>query len=220
MRLMLTPRSPNALAIRSWVSGRPTELPEILVAIACASKDPIQMGRYRSASFSLRITRCWAVGMCMRMLSTDTSMRFFILGSILPFGPRHPCCLNAPAPHRVTVGTYVKSERGEGETRAGHPDRRPQPDLPGILCLAADEHVGWPGDQRRVRLHVDACDSACLAPRVRDRSLRPRQTHISLPGVRGVQGGAPCHARRPSPADGDGAGGPGILLDPHLWGRG
>src|SRR5207249_8129133 len=79
----------------SWVSGRPSALPEILVAMAWASKEPIQIGRYRSASFSLRITRCWAVGMWMRMLSTDTSMRFFILGSILAFGPPHPLYMNA-----------------------------------------------------------------------------------------------------------------------------
>src|SRR6195256_920096 len=78
MRFTLTPRSPNAVAMRSCVSGRPRGFPEILVAIAWASKEPIQIGRYRSASFSLRITRCWAVGMWIRMLSTETSMRFFI----------------------------------------------------------------------------------------------------------------------------------------------
>jgi hypothetical protein len=88
---MLIPRSPNAVAIRSWVRGRPRVLPEIFVAIAWASNEPIQIGRYRSASFSLRITRCWAVGMWMRMLSTDTSMRFFILGFIIPSGPRGSC---------------------------------------------------------------------------------------------------------------------------------
>src|SRR5437870_7166409 len=33
--------------------------------------------------------------MWMRMLSTDTSMRFFILGSILAFGPPHPFYMNA-----------------------------------------------------------------------------------------------------------------------------
>src|SRR6202521_3479826 len=87
MRFTLIPRSPKAVAIRSWVRGRPSGLPEILVAIACASKEPIQIGRYRSASFSLRITRCWAVGMCIRMLSTETSMRFFILGPTIPFEP-------------------------------------------------------------------------------------------------------------------------------------
>src|SRR5712692_5789895 len=86
MRLTLTPRSPNAVAIRSWVRGRPRGLPEILVAMACASKEPIQIGRYRSASFSLRITRCCAVGIWILMLSTATSMRFFILDPILPLG--------------------------------------------------------------------------------------------------------------------------------------
>src|SRR5258708_39296992 len=90
MRFTLIPRSPEAVAIRSWVRGRPRGLPEILVAIACASKEPIQIGRDRSASFSFRITRCWAGGMCIRMLSTETSMRIFILGPTIPFGPSNP----------------------------------------------------------------------------------------------------------------------------------
>src|SRR5258708_11779981 len=90
MRVSLIPRAPQAAGLRSWVRGRPSGLPEILVAIACASKEPIQIGKYRSASFSFRITRCWAVGMCIRMLSTETSMRFFILGPTIPFGPSNP----------------------------------------------------------------------------------------------------------------------------------
>src|SRR5690242_3825222 len=114
MRLTLMPRSPNAVAIRSCVSGRPSALPEILVAMACASNEPIQMGRYRSASFSLRITRCWAVGMWMRMLSTETSMRFFILGSILVLGPSRPCYLNAQAPIGVSLGPTYTSEVAKG----------------------------------------------------------------------------------------------------------
>src|SRR5260370_3691525 len=76
--------------MRSCVRGRPSGLPEILVAIAWASKEPIQIGRYLSASFSFRITRCCAVGMWIRMLSTETSLRFFILGPILPRGLCHP----------------------------------------------------------------------------------------------------------------------------------
>src|SRR5437879_4197278 len=47
-------------------------------------------GMRRSASCAFMTTRCVAVGMWTRMLSTDTSMRFFTLGSILPFGPRQP----------------------------------------------------------------------------------------------------------------------------------
>src|SRR5260370_36606943 len=90
MRFTLAARSPKAVAIRSWVSGRRRGLPEILVAIAWASNEPIQIGRYLSASFSFRITRCWAVGMWIRMLSTETSMMFFILGPILPRGLCHP----------------------------------------------------------------------------------------------------------------------------------
>src|SRR5919108_5782195 len=46
--------------------------------------------------------------MWMRMLSTETSMRFFILsGSILAFGPPTPFYLNAQVAPRVTAGrTY------------------------------------------------------------------------------------------------------------------
>src|ERR1700694_4655523 len=97
----------------SWVRGRPSGLPEILVAIAWASKDPIQIGRYRSASFSFRITRCWAVGMWIRMLSTATSMRFFILRPILPLGLRSdpdrevPVRLLLLQDHQVLGGRHV-----------------------------------------------------------------------------------------------------------------
>src|SRR6266567_1680290 len=124
--------------------------------------------------------------MWIRMLSTDTSMRFFILGSILVCGPPHPSYLNAQAPVRVWIWTYVESERGEGETRAGHSDRRPQPHLPCVFRTAADEHLRRPGDQCRLRLYVDAGDRPRLAAGVRHRRLRPRQTNVPLPGIRGV----------------------------------
>src|SRR6266568_7976014 len=125
-----------------------------------------------------------------------------------------------PGPLRVTPCGYVESERGEGTAWAGDPDRRPQPHLPGFFCPAADEHVRRPRDQRRLRLHVDARDSARLASRVRDRRVRSRQTHISLRGVRGVQSGTPGHARRPAPSAGDGPRRPRVVLDPHLRRRG
>src|SRR5690348_5035057 len=64
------------------------------------------------------MTRCWAVGMWMRMLSTETSMRFFILGSILVSGPPRPCYLNAlPCKELPTGATYhlnvPKGRRGK-----------------------------------------------------------------------------------------------------------
>src|SRR6266849_4021686 len=118
MRLTLTPRSPNAVAIRSWVRERPSGLPEILVAIAWASKEPIQIGRYLSASFSFRITRCCAVGMWIRMLSTETSMRFFILGPILPRGfVTLPGYCDPPpecAPHPASLRDADLPTGGEG----------------------------------------------------------------------------------------------------------
>src|ERR1700694_1999066 len=143
--------------------------------------------------------------MWMRMLSTDTSMRFFILGSILPFGPPRPCYLNALGPIKVSPRTSVKSECGEGETRAACPDRRPQPYLPGVLRAPTHEHVRRPGDQCRLRLHLDAGDRAGLPARVRDRRLRSCQTHVPFQGVRAVEGRAPRDAGGPPASDGDGA---------------
>src|SRR6266567_4608692 len=185
MRFTLTPRSPKALAIRSWVSGRPSGLPEILVAIAWASKEPIQIGRYLSASFSFRITRCCAVGMWIRMLSTETSMRFFILGPILPLGllltpPFELAWPGSPG------GSLVKSERGEGEARAPGTDRRPQPHLQGVFRATADEHLGRPGDQCGLRLHVDARHRPGLAPGVRGGRVRSPRADLSLQGVPGL----------------------------------
>ncbi len=55
--------------------GRSGVIPVIFRAIALASLMPIQIGRYRSAVFSLRMTTCWPVGMWTRMLSTVISMR-------------------------------------------------------------------------------------------------------------------------------------------------
>src|SRR5260221_7830566 len=173
MRFTLTPRSPKAVAIRSWVRGRPGGLPEILVAIAWASKEPIQIGRYLSASFSFRITRCCAVGMWIRMLSTETSMRFFILGPILPPRLCHPSLVSVtPHPARLPTRRRLatppspragggsvapgESKRGEGEARAAGSDRPPQPHIQGIFRAGADEHLGRPGDQRGLRVHVHA----------------------------------------------------------------
>ena len=44
---------------RSWVSGRGTATPWSFTAMASASAGPIQMGRYRSESFSFKITTRW-----------------------------------------------------------------------------------------------------------------------------------------------------------------
>ena len=45
------------------------------MAIALATSEPIQIGRYRSRSDSLRITTCWLDSMCTRTLSTTISTR-------------------------------------------------------------------------------------------------------------------------------------------------
>jgi len=43
---------------------------------------PIQIGRYRSVSFSLRMTTCWPLGMWTRMLSTCISTNLGAIGSL------------------------------------------------------------------------------------------------------------------------------------------
>src|SRR5437660_9346404 len=211
MRFTLTPRSPNALAMRSWVRGRPRGLPEILVAIAWASKDPIQMGRYLSASFSFRITRCWAVGIWIRMLSTETSMRFFILGPILPRVLSTTPLFEITCPGSPPRG-YVESKRGEGEARARRSDRRPQPHLPGIFRPAADEHVGRAGDQCGVRLHLHARHRPGIAPGVRGGGVRRRRAHVPVQGIRGVQGRTPRDAGRAWPPERESPVGTGSVL--------
>src|SRR5258708_7747430 len=118
MRFRLIPRPREVVAMRAWDRGRPRGMPETLVAIACASKEPIQIGRYRSASFSFRITRCWAVGMCIRMLSTETSMRFFILGPTIPVGPSNPRRWIFRRPGYDTKG--AKGKRGRVVLIAAH----------------------------------------------------------------------------------------------------
>src|SRR6266513_2341224 len=97
------------------------------------------------------------------MLSTETSMRFFILGFILAFGPRRSCYLKRAGRLRVWTRPSVPFERAERKARKGRPDRRPQPHLPGVFRPASEEHVGWAGDQRRVRVHVTAGDRPGLA---------------------------------------------------------
>ena len=44
------------------------------MAIALASHGPIQIGRYRSRSDSLRMTTCWLESMWTRTLSTTISL--------------------------------------------------------------------------------------------------------------------------------------------------
>ncbi len=72
-RLMLEPSAATTATIRSCVSGRSAEMPWRRIAIALASDGPIQMGRYRSRSDSLRMTTCWLESMWTRTLSTTIS---------------------------------------------------------------------------------------------------------------------------------------------------
>src|SRR3990170_337018 len=64
---------PTMLTSRSWVSGRSADSPCRRMAMAFASDEPIQIGRYRSRSDSLRMTTCWLESMCTRTLSTTIS---------------------------------------------------------------------------------------------------------------------------------------------------
>ena len=72
-RLIVEPSAETTATIRSWVSGRSAEIPWRRMAIAFASDGPIQIGRYRSRSDSLRMTTCWLESMWTRTLSTTIS---------------------------------------------------------------------------------------------------------------------------------------------------
>src|SRR6478672_8597868 len=75
-----TPRRSSAAAKRSWVSGRSADRPCSRIAIALASHAPIQMGRYRSPSGSLRMTTWRFESMWTRTLSMTISTRPAITG--------------------------------------------------------------------------------------------------------------------------------------------
>ncbi len=67
------PRSFRTLRSRSWVSGRTMWISCRATVMASASLWPIQIGRKRSESMSLRMTmRCWDIKLT-RMLSMTTS---------------------------------------------------------------------------------------------------------------------------------------------------
>ena len=70
---IVAPSSSRTPANRSWVSGRSGASPCSFIAIAFASHGPIQIGRKRRRSRSLRITTCWVESMCTRTLSTAIS---------------------------------------------------------------------------------------------------------------------------------------------------
>jgi hypothetical protein len=57
-RLRLPCTAPSTETSRSWVSGRSALIPWRRIAMAFASDGPIQIGRYRSRSVSLRMTTC------------------------------------------------------------------------------------------------------------------------------------------------------------------
>src|SRR4029079_5941160 len=75
-----TPRRSSAAAKRSWVSGRSAARPCRRIAMALASHAPIQMGRYRSPSGSLRITTWRVESMWTRTLSMTISTRPVMTG--------------------------------------------------------------------------------------------------------------------------------------------
>src|SRR3954466_14704155 len=68
-----TPSCSSVAAKRSWVSGRSAARPWSRIAIALASQAPIQIGRDRSPSGSLRMTTCRLESMCTRTLSISIS---------------------------------------------------------------------------------------------------------------------------------------------------
>src|SRR6266849_894864 len=165
---------------------------------------PIQIGRNRSASFSFRITTCWPLGMCTRMLSTCISMNFDMPLPILTSEFLATTC------DLQWVGDRAK------RTRAPSPDRRPRARLPGVFCPALPDRPGWPDGQRGLRLYVDVALGPAAASGLRAGVVRPGRRHLPAPGARPVQGHPAANAPGTQPADPVGSGHREGLRDPDL----
>ena len=120
-RLMLELSAATMLTSRSWVSGRSAVRPWRRIAMAFASDGPIQIGRYRSRSDSLRMTTCWLESMWTRTLSTTISIsrtrpKDFTHGPILVDGYS-----------RTTRTTLVGGEQVRDRRTVGDRGRREVP---------------------------------------------------------------------------------------------
>src|ERR1700694_5916535 len=168
---------------------------------------PIQIGKYRSVSFSLRITTCCPLGMCTRMESTCISTNLAILNSSLSYhrvfhgqtafvrfghsGHVRVCGL----PARLNFGSG-----GDPKEAAARPYRRPLTGLSSLLCAALPDRPGRQYRQRRLRLYLDAPAGLAGTPGLRARVFRSGWAHVPARGAGPVQGDSAADAARAEPA--------------------
>src|SRR6266851_4708181 len=156
---------------------------------------PIQIGKYRSVSFSFRITACCPLGMCTRMESTCISTNLAILNSSLSYHRVfHRLTVFGGFPHseqvcvlRIPARLNFDGARAPKEA-AARPDRRPLAGLPSLLRAALPDRPGGQYRQRRVRVHVDAPAGSPGASRLRAGVVRFGRPDLPARGAGPVQG--------------------------------
>src|SRR5438270_2953695 len=156
---------------------------------------PIQMGKYRSVSFSLRITTCWPLGMCTRMESTCISTNLAMPNSCPSY---HRILDGRPSFLRVLLpaaSIHFDGERARKEG-AARPHRRPLPRLPGLLRAALADGSGRSCRERRLRPYVDVAARPAGTSGLRAPLVRSRRPDISPRSAGAVQGDQAADAAR------------------------
>src|SRR6267378_6683762 len=157
---------------------------------------PIQIGKYRSVSFSFRITTCCPLGMCTRMESTCISTNLAILNSSLSYHR----VFQSPTGFSGIPARLNSDGAGAPKEAAARPDRRPLAGLSSLLCVAVPDRPGRKYRQRRLWFYVDALAGAARASGLRARLVRPGRPDVPARGARPVQGDPPPDASRIKPA--------------------
>src|SRR3954470_11413874 len=133
-RSMRTASCSRVDAKRSWVSGRSAARPWRRIAIALASHAPIQIGRYRVPSTSLRMTTGRFESMWTRTLSTTISTRRSMAGLSHRSGGQ-----SRTHPAASTRHPHDESDRRAGHEAADVGEERDVTRLRPERCGAADE---------------------------------------------------------------------------------
>src|ERR1700674_5168781 len=145
---------------------------------------PIQIGKYRSVSFSFRITTCWPLGMCTRMESTCISANLAILNSSLSY---HRVFSRQTGFCEIPARLNSDGARATKEATA-RADRRPLAGLPSLLRVALPDRPGRQCRERRLRVYGDALARPSGASGLRARVFRSRGPHLPPRGAGTVQG--------------------------------
>src|SRR6202035_4106484 len=153
------------------------------------------MGKYRSVSFSFRITTCCPLGMCTRMESTCISTNLAILNSSLSY---HRVFWRQTGFCEFPARLNSDGDRATKEATA-RTDRRPLAGLPGLLRVAFPDRPGRQCRQRRLRVYVDALARPAGASGLRARVIRPRRSDLPARGAGAVQGDPAADASRAEP---------------------